>query len=247
MPQDSRMRYDASVQAPSVFPGAESPQRRRRSGSIFRELIVDSPMSLGGNARRRRWELFTELFPDFCEMQVLDLGGTIEAWRRAPVRPRRVVVLNLEVEDDQEPPDWASHVQGDACAPPEAVSGAQYDLVFSNAVLEHVGGHSARQRFAETVYRLADRHWIQTPYRYFPIEPHWLFPGFQFLPVSTRALLARRWPLVHTPPTDEHDALNAALWVELISQTEMAYYFPDSRILRERFVGLTKSLIAVSK
>ena len=28
---------------------------------------------------------------------------------------------------------------------------------------------------------------VQTPYRYFPVEPHWLFPGLQFLPMGLRA------------------------------------------------------------
>lgn len=53
-----------------------------------------------------------------------------------------------------------------------------------NSPLEHVGGgHERRLRFAESVHALADRHRVQTPYRYFPIKPHWLAPGMQFLPV----------------------------------------------------------------
>ena len=31
---------------------------------------------------------------------------------------------------------------------------------------------------------------MQTPYRYFPIEPHWLFPGMQFLPLPVRWSIA---------------------------------------------------------
>ena len=38
---------------------------------------------------------------------------------------------------------------------------------------------------------LAQLHWVQTPYRYFPVEPHFLFPGFQFLPLTVRAVLMR--------------------------------------------------------
>ncbi len=41
--------------------------------------------------------------------------------------------------------------------------------------------------------------WVQTPYRYFPIEPHWIFPGFQFLPLSARTEISRRWPLGNPP------------------------------------------------
>lgn len=63
-----------------------------------------------------------------------------------------------------------------------------FDLVYSNSVIEHVGGHARSCDFAGMVKTLARRHWgVQTPYRYFSIEPHWLFPGLQFLPQSARA------------------------------------------------------------
>jgi hypothetical protein len=108
-----------------------------------------------------------------------------------------------------------------------------------------VGGHAQRLRFAAEVHRLAARHWIQTPYRYFPIEPHWLFPGFQFMPVSVRAEISRRWPLVHTRSASHQDGVQAAMGVELLSRTEMASYFPDSTLRFERAVGAIKALIAV--
>ena len=93
--------------------------------------------------------------------------------------------------------------------------------------------------------RLADRHWIQTPYRYFPVEPHWLFPGFQFLPLALRAEVARRWPLAHVRSSSREDGLRGAMSVELLSRSEMAFYFPDSTVRFERLMSLIKSLIAV--
>ena len=99
-------------------------------------------------------------------------------------------------------------------------------------------------RFADAVHKLADRYWVQTPYRYFPIEPHWLFPGFQFLPLATRAELSRHWPLGHTPLQNKDEGLRAAMSVELLSCSEMTFYFPDSTLLFERMIGVVKSLIA---
>ncbi len=142
-------------------------------------------------------------------------------------------------------PDWAEVDQADACALPVQIIKRRYDLVFSNSVIEHVGGHERRLRFAEAVHLLADAHWVQTPYRYFPVEPHWIAPGMQFLPCVLRAALARRWPLAHTPASDRHSALCAVLWTELLDVTQMRHYFPDSTIRRERIVGLTKSLVAL--
>ena len=40
-------------------------------------------------------------------------------------------------------------------------------------------------------------YFIQTPNFYFPVEPHWVFPFFQFLPVATRVMLTRRFSLGH--------------------------------------------------
>jgi hypothetical protein len=210
-----------------------------------RQRFVDSPNSLGAKARARRWTWFQQAFPNVGEMSVIDLGGRADSWLRAPVRPARVHVVNLEDHGaNGDTPDWITGELGDACELPDRLKG-DYDLVFSNSVLEHVGGHERRLRFADAVHELASRHWVQTPYRYFPVEPHFLFPGFQFLPLAARVGIVRRWPLVHTPPEDRATALRVAMWVELLSRTEMATYFPDSIVRAERLGGFAKSLIAV--
>jgi hypothetical protein len=209
-----------------------------------RSRLVDAPGSIGERRRSGRWEWFARTFPDIESMTVIDLGGTAEAWRRAPVRPASVHVVNLEV-DSADVPAWIRVDTADACNLPASISGGDYDLVFSNSVLEHVGGHSQRQLFADAVHGLADRHWVQTPYRYFPIEPHWLFPGFQFLPLSTRALVSRHWPLSCCPPSGHVDSVRQAMSVELVSRTEMEFSFPDSKVCGEHILGITKSLVAI--
>jgi hypothetical protein len=209
-----------------------------------RDLIVDGPTSIGQRMRSRRWNWFRTQFPDIESMSVIDLGGTVEAWLRAPVRPASVHVVNLEPDVAAETPAWIRAEQGDACNLPPHIGSAGYDLVFSNSVLEHVGGHVQRMRFADSVHKLADLHWVQTPYRYFPVEPHWLFPGFQFMPLAARARISAVWPLAHTKSASRDEGLDAAMGVELLSRSEMAYYFPSSVIRQERFAGLTKSLIA---
>jgi hypothetical protein len=179
-------------------------------------------------------------------MSVIDLGGRVDTWRNAPVRPKRVHVVNLEPLPG-ELPEWAELDYGDACALPQQIAARRYDLVFSNSVIEHVGGHERRLRFAESVHLLAPAHWVQTPYRFFPIEPHWVAPGMQFLPTSLRTTAAYRWPLAHTRAPSRAAAMNSAMWTELIDKTQMRHYFPDSAIRSERFAGLTKSMIAYKR
>lgn len=221
----------------------------KRPGSSIRRLFVESPTSIGARARARRWELLQGHFPDFSRMRVVDLGGTVSSWERAPVRPAHVTVLNVSDPGRAEVP-WITAARGDACRATGELRKAgladTYDLVYSNSVIEHLGGHAMRAAFAAEVHGLASRHWIQTPYRFFPVEPHWLFPGMQFLPLALRVRLAWRWPLSHTRPQSLRDAKSQVMWTELIGVTDLKAYFPESVIVRERVLGLTKSIMAVN-
>lgn len=216
--------------------------------SRLRRMLVDSPTSLGARARMRRWTMFRNAFPGIERMRVLDLGGTVDTWRRSPVRPAQVIVLNLYEPGE---PDENSIVplRGDACQAADVLAKADvdtsFDVVFSNSLIEHVGGHARRLELARQVRELAPRHWVQTPYRHFPLEPHWLFPGMQYMPAWARVKIATHWPLVHSRPANADEARQQVLWTELVSITEMREYFPTSAILRERVLGLTKSLIAL--
>jgi hypothetical protein len=209
----------------------------------LRWRLVDRPDSWGARRRETRTRWLAETFADLAEMSVVDLGGRVGFWSSLAVRPRHVHVVNLEAAP-ADLPAWAEFDHGDACALPDSITKRRYDLVFSNSVIEHVGGHERRLRFAESVHLLAPAHWIQTPYRYFPIEPHWIAPGMQFLPVAARRDIARKWPLAYTPGRTREEALARVLWTELLDKTQMRSYFPDSTLRAEKVVGITKSLIA---
>ena len=212
----------------------------------IRSQLVEGTNSVGERYRARRWDLLRATFPEIESMTVLDLGGRPGMWLRAPFQPTFIHIVNLQAPPP-EFPDWMRVDQGDACALGPEVAGNSYDLVFSNSVLEHVGGHAQRARFAANVRELGPRYWVQTPYRYFPLEPHWLFPGFQFFPLNVRAEISRRWPLVHFPPENRTASIRRVMEIELVSKTEMCAYFPDSTLLSEKTSGLTKSLIAVKQ
>ena len=183
-------------------------------------------------------------FPDFAQMQIVDLGGDTAYWRAANVRPERVTIVSIDDWALGDPCSWMDTVQADACDP-DAVAGA-FDLVFSNSVIEHVGGPRHRRGFAETVHKLAPHHWVQTPYRYFPLEPHLIFPGFQFLPPASKVQVATKWPLSHIRGRADVDPVQYVMDHELLTVTEMRALFPESEILRERVAGIVKSLVATA-
>ena len=214
-----------------------------------RHIMVDAPDSVGARKRAARWALAMDSFPDLEQCSVLDLGGTTDAWLRAPVRPKHVTLINL-FEPGETDESWLTPVTGDACRARETLEAAglptTYDVVFSNSLLEHVGGHAQREAMAREVHALAPRHWVQTPNRYFPVEPHWLFPGMQFLPTPARARVAAYWPLGHTPPHDLDEGMSSVQWTELVGPSELRTYFPNSRIHKERLAGMTKSLVAIA-
>jgi hypothetical protein len=209
--------------------------------AIAKLIDPDRAGSLTHSFRQRRNEEFKRRFPDLADMRVLDLGGTAVSWRVLGLRPGNVTVVNLDPDEEPYEP-WIDLVQADAC-----VGGfGKYDLVFSNSLMEHLGGHARRQQFANVVQESASSWWIQTPYRYFPVEPHWMFPCFQFLPFRTRVMICQHRNRLHVPACkDAAEAAEVVASIELISATEMRNYFPTSEIWFERIASIPKSLVAI--
>ena len=223
--------------------GATASRRPVRVLSRTRGFFVGADDSLAEQTRRRRWALIRAHIPDFESLRVLDLGGTGTWWARAPLRPRHVTAINL-FEADRQHPD-VTMIEGDALDAAELIAGREFDLVFSNSLIEHLGGHLPRRAFADLVAGLAPRYVVQTPWRYFPVEPHWVFPAFQFLPFRARSYLAPRWPLGHTRGWEPDAAANEVMCTDLLSASEMRAYFPDAEIVWERVAGVRKSMLAI--
>ena len=60
-----------------------------------------------------------------------------------------------------------------------------FDIIFSNAVLEHVGSNDQQKDFISECYRVTNKNvFIITPYRFFPIEMHTKIPLLHFFPKS---------------------------------------------------------------
>jgi SAM-dependent methyltransferase len=75
---------------------------------------------------------------------------------------------------------------------------AEFDIAFSNAVVEHTGDRAAQAAFVQEVCRVAKSFFITTPSRWFPVEHHTGLPFVHYLPTPLfRGLLRRtryrRW------------------------------------------------------
>ncbi|MCX8996228.1 class I SAM-dependent methyltransferase [Rhizobiaceae bacterium BDR2-2] len=168
---------------------------------------------------------------------VLDLGGQPMIWE--PVDPSLdITILNLPGIAQAAPHSHHTirYVEGDACN----VTGYEdqsFDIVFSNSVIEHVGDERFRAAFAREVQRLGKSYWVQTPCKYFPIEPHNGMPFWWFYPASLRRFIVERWRRKLPAWTEMIDG------TDIVSRKELERLFPEARVIVERFMGLPKSYI----
>jgi hypothetical protein len=184
-----------------------------------------------------------------AETRVLDIGGTPDNWQLIPVAPTLVLLNMPRAHADLAGTghlgaDW---VAGDGRSLP--FRDAAFDVVFSNSVIEHVGDAASQERFASEVARVGRAYWVQTPNRWFPVEQHLLTPFVHWLPKHWQTAIVRRvtvWSALTRPTPDRRDFYIEHFLrdVRLLSFREMASLFPAARIVRERFLGITKSLIA---
>lgn len=221
-------------------------------GNLMRRLAsVDTAGSFSNRSRARRFQAFEALVADVVESRaqtvaVLDIGGTNAFWEHRGWAERedvRVVTVNLVAERQKH--DNIEPRVGNATDLGE-FDDESFDVVFSNSVIEHLGTFDAQQAMAHEVHRLAPRHWIQTPNYWFPVEPHFLTPGWHYLPEAARVALIRRrrfgW---RGPCPDESQARRNVREIRLLRRSELAALFPHSRIVEERFGPLVKSFVAV--
>jgi ubiquinone/menaquinone biosynthesis C-methylase UbiE len=121
-----------------------------------------------------------------------------------------------------------------------------FDIVYSNSVIEHVGGGEDQEAFAKECRRVGQRYYIQTPNRGFPIEPHLLAPFVHFLSKPMQKKLLRNFTVYGwiTRPTKQ-EADNFVESIRSLNVRQLQQLFPEAEIWRERVLGFTKSLIAV--
>jgi hypothetical protein len=214
----------------------------------FLRRLVDSsdPGSYANRLRERRFELFRNLMARLKPpIRVLDVGGTPTFWQLRgndlPGEPS-VVVLNLEPVASED--GRVTVVVGNGLDMREIPDGA-FDVVFSNAVIEHVETLENQRRMAAEIRRVGRRYFVQTPNKHFPLEPHFLVPGFQFLPIGLRAWLLRRMQLGwYARTADPAEAERKVRMIRLMTEREFRDVFPGATIHREKVFGLTKSFIA---
>ena len=195
-------------------------------------------ININNQFRQIRFQNFLERLQVTAQDKILDVGGYQHFWEGSNLE-KNVTILNIELPQQQPAPfTW---VQGDACAM-TMFQDQQFDIVFSNSVIEHVGNMARQQLFAQEVQRVAKRYWVQTPYKHFPIEPHFVFPFYQYLPRQLRNFIAKVWPFSFAKMLNL-DPIAEAEHIWLLGKRDLRTLFRNAELYNENFMGLTKSLI----
>jgi SAM-dependent methyltransferase len=205
--------------------------------------------SLNHKFRVKRFKFFKDKFEyihfkENKQIRILDIGGTEIYWNRMgfPEDHHNVEILLLNLKDI---PVVNHSVFKSVTADATDLSqfhDKEFDIVFSNSCIEHLYTFEKQIMMAQEIQRVGKRYYIQTPNYWFPIEPHWSFPFFQFLPVSFRVFLTNNLNLGHVGKQhNKEKAKDRVLEVKLLTLSEMKKLFPGSKIYKERFFGFVKS------
>lgn len=108
----------------------------------------------------------------------------------------------------------------------------EFEWVYSNAVIEHVGDRAAQQAFLNEMLRVAKNVFFTTPNKWFPLESHTNVLLLHYFPATFYRWCEKR-QLYWTPET--LNLLGGADLTGVLSRSNAR----ESRIIRNRLGGLT--------
>lgn len=202
--------------------------------------------SLNQQFREKRFKFFISLLEKVKSdkpIQILDIGGTEIYWERMNFTDNEnIIVTLLNLEKVPTKKDNFISIKGDACDL-SSIKDKQFDIVFSNSVIEHLYTFDNQKKMATEIMRVGKAYYVQTPNYYFPIEPHWLFPFFQFFPFKIKVFLTKNYNLGHYKKSvSKEAAIKRVSEVKLLKQKQMKELFPTGKVYREVLFGLVKSI-----
>jgi len=158
---------------------------------------------VSGWNRKRKWKLFLNIFKPNRSMRVLDVGYTEKEYsstdnfieKHYPF-PENLTALGINDAGtiSQRYPK-VKFVQYTGKIFP--FKDKEFDLCWSNAVIEHVGSRNDQLYYLMEIKRVSNRAFLTTPNKYFPIEVHTRTPFIHFLPKDLfdryLCLIGKKW------------------------------------------------------
>ena len=209
---------------------------------VNKYLDASKDVSLNQKFRQKRFSFFKSLINKLSKpIRILDIGGTQNYWERMNFAHENVEITLLNLNKEPVSSSFFKSVIGDA-ADLREFKDQEFDVVFSNSVIEHLFTYENQKKMADEIRRVGKNYFVQTPNYYFPIEPHWLFPFFQFLPFQLKVKLTQKFDLGNYPKSITEDAaISRVNEVKLLTSKQIKALFPDGEIYNEKFLLMNKS------
>jgi SAM-dependent methyltransferase len=193
-------------------------------------------------SRRRKLALFFELMRPTAETTVVDVGvsdggygedmlGTANFFEALYPWPQQIVAVSTQyLTVFREAFPQVTAIRADGRSLP--FENGQFDVGFSNAVVEHLPDLESQQAFVAELCRVSRRVFLTTPNRWFPIDTHTLVPLAHWLPDERRDAVYR---VLHRPE---------GYGLRLLSPAALRALFPPS--VEPRLVRRGMTLVAVA-
>jgi len=230
------------VSGPQLEPGERSDARYYRR--FFNHPLI---WNLAHGPRKRMFERFMAALEPTERDAVLDLGAAnlpeplenvLEVYYP---HKRRIVAAGTEdcsFLEKRYPGLRFRRVEPGAPLP---FADDEFDVGFSNAVIEHVGSRERQRLFLAELIRVSRRCFLTTPNRWFPFELHTRLPFLHWLPPRLfRAALAALG-LEFYAREENLNLLSARELLELVPKREGL----SARLERNRFLGLPSNLMLI--
>ncbi len=168
-------------------------------------LVERIAASISGKSRAKKWLQFLAWAKTSPTTTILDIGVNTHEYsendnllERLYSYPENITAIGLETEWDEFQARYPSVKTLTADGTKLPFSENAFDIVYSNAVIEHVGNRERQLAFLQEMYRVGKRGYVTTPNHFFPIEVHTRIPLLHiFLPKSlfdrVATLLGKEW------------------------------------------------------
>jgi len=181
----------------------------------------DELESWGNRFRNKRFEFLREKLEGLPKpVNILDIGGLESFWTNRGYGNNpdyRITILNLEKGETSF--SNFTRIAGDAVDLNE-ISDQEFDVAFSNSVIEHLYTKENQIRMATEIKRVGKYHFIQTPNKYFFVEPHYVLPFFDFLPATAKYFILTKTKLSRLKRWNYADAKQYITEIRLLSFSE---------------------------